>query len=52
MKVLEITQELEQTLVQIFDMALKGSGMSALQHVDRVRMAIKVKDPVCLESVK
>ena len=43
MKFLEITQEIEQSLVAIFDKALKAEGMSLLAHIDKVRNAIIVK---------
>ena len=46
MKFLEITPEIEQSLVTIFDKALRADGMSMLAHLDKVRNAIVVKpDP-------
>jgi hypothetical protein len=44
MKLLEITQELEQAMVQIFDTALKAGGMALLVQIDKVRNAIKVTE--------
>lgn len=43
MKFLEITQEIEQSLVAIFDKALKAEGMPLLAHIDKIRNAIVVK---------
>ena len=40
MKFLEITQEIEQSLVVIFDKALKSEGIGMLPHIDKVRNAI------------
>ena len=45
MKLLDITPEIEQALVQVFDAALKAGGMSLLSHIDKVRNAIEVKEP-------
>lgn len=42
MKFLEISNDIEQALIQIFDSALKSGGMSILPYVDKVRIAIQV----------
>ena len=45
MKFLEISQEIEQSLVHVFDAALKASGMSLLQHIDKIRNSIQFRPP-------
>ncbi len=54
MKILQINEAIEQTLVLIFDRALKHEGMSILSHIDKVRNAIQVsqvlEEPVVVQS--
>lgn len=41
MKLLQITEEIEKSLIVIFDLALKSEGMSILTHIDSVRQAVQ-----------
>jgi hypothetical protein len=46
MKLLYITPEIEQAMVQIMDAALKSGGMSVINSIDKIRNAIQSKyDP-------
>ncbi len=43
MKLLNITEEIEKSIVALFDMALKAGGTSILSHIDAIRQAVQVK---------
>lgn len=43
MKILNIDQKMEQALVQVLDVALKGAGMQILASVDLIRNSIVEK---------
>ena len=42
MKLLIISEELEKSIVTLFDVALKASGASVLAHIDAIRNAVQV----------
>jgi hypothetical protein len=44
MKFLNISSEIEQAMIQIFDAALKFAGISILYNIDLVRNAIQTKE--------
>ncbi len=42
MKLLNITEEIEKSIVTLFDVALKAGGASVLAHIDAIRQAVQV----------
>ena len=42
MKLLNITEEIEKSIVTLFDVALKAGGASVLSHIDAIRNAVQV----------
>ncbi len=46
MKLLNITEEIEKSIVTLFDVALKAGGAAVLAHIDAIRNAVQVTQPV------
>lgn len=42
MKLLNITEEIEKSIVTLFDVALKSGGAAVLAHIDAIRNAVQV----------
>jgi hypothetical protein len=40
MKLLQISEEIEKSIVTLFDVALKAGGASVLAHIDAIRNAV------------
>ncbi len=50
MKLLHITEEIEKSIITLFDVALKAGGTSILSHIDAIRNAVQVQNPPVEET--
>ena len=51
MKLLQISEEIEKSIVTLFDVALKSGGVSVLAHIDAIRNAVTGSHPPVVAPV-